>query len=99
MVPAEIVMCRFLLCGLASLSLALSGCEPSWRAQFPNGTKLYEQADHKYFGKVVGFEAAHDFHNGTPPGPAVLIEPAEAGQPQQWGSCPTCAATFELGAP
>ena len=90
---------RLFLCCLATVSLLLSGCEPAWRTQFPNGTKLYERAGHKYFGKVVGFEAAHDFHNGTPPGAAVLIEPAETGQPQQWGSCATCAATFELEAP
>ena len=46
------------------------------------------------FGKVIGFEARHDFHNGTAPDAAILIEPAEAGQVPQWGSCATCAATF-----
>ena len=87
------------LCCLAFVVLTLSGCEPAWRKQFPNGTKLYEHTDHRYFGKVIGFEASHDFHNGTPPDAAILIEPAEQGQPQQWGSCATCAATFEVAAP
>ena len=88
-----------LLYCVVPLLLTLSGCEPSWRTQFPNGTKLYERSEHKLFGKVVGFEAAHDFHNGTPPGAAILIEPAEEGLPQQWGSCATCAATFQVEAP
>ena len=87
------------LCCFASLLLTLGGCEPSWRRQFPDGTKLYERtADHKYFGKVVGFEAQHDFHNGTSPDAAILIEPAEEGQVPLWGSCATCAATFQTEA-
>ncbi len=89
---------RFLCC-LVLFLLTLSGCEPSWRAQFPDGAKLYERADHKYFGKVIGYEATHDFHNGTPPAPAVLIEPAEEGQVSQWGSCATCTATFKIEVP
>ncbi len=88
-----------LLCCFAALLLTLSGCEPSWRRQFPDGTKLYERTDHKYFGKVVGFEPRHDFHNGTAPDAAILIEPAEEGQTPQWGSCATCAATFQIEAP
>ncbi len=92
-------MRRALLCCLVPLLLTLSGCEPSWRRQFPDGTKLYERTDHKYFGKVVEFEARHDFHNGTAPDAAVLIEPAEEGQVPQWGSCATCAATFQTEAP
>ena len=43
-------------------------------SRFPNGTKLYDRTDHKYFGKVVGYEERHDFHNGTAPAPAILIE-------------------------
>ena len=92
-------MRRFFLCCFVPLLLSLSGCEPSWRSQFPNGTKLYERTDHKYFGKVIGYETSHDFRNSTPPGPAVLIEPAEAGQPAQWGSCATCTATFKVETP
>ena len=88
-----------LFCCLVPVLLTFSGCEPSWRAQLPNGAKLYERADHKYFGKVIGYEARHDFHNGTTPDAAVLIESAEAGQPPQWGSCATCAATFQIEAP
>ena len=79
--------------------LILSGCDPAWRSQMPNGSKLYDRAGHKYFGKVIGFEARHDFHNGTPPCPAILIETAEPGQTPQWGSCATCDATFQVEAP
>ena len=92
-------MRQTILCCLVPLLLTLSGCEPSWRAQFPNGAKLYERTGHKYFGKVVGFEAHHDFHNGTAPDAAVLIAQAEEGQASQWGSCATCAATFQIELP
>ncbi len=84
---------------LVPLFLIMSGCDPSWRNQMPNGTKFYQQADHKYFGKVIAYEARHDFHNGTPPGPAVLIETTVPGQAPQWGSCVTCAASFRIEAP
>ena len=89
---------HFLRC-LVLLFLIVSGCEPSWRTQLPNGTKFYERTGHKYFGKVIGYETRHDFHNGTPPTPAVLIETAEPGQTPQWGSCATCAATFQVETP
>ena len=92
-------MRRLLPCCLVPLVLTLSGCGPSWRTQFPDGTKLYERVDHRYFGKVIAYEAAHDFHNGTMPVPAILIEPAEDGQPPQWGGCATCAATFKIETP
>ena len=79
----------------------LSGCEPAWRNQFPDGTKLYEQTGHKYFGKVVGLRSRARFPQrhpalGVRP---ILIEPAEEGQTPQWGSCATCAATFQTEAP
>ena len=43
--------------------LVVVGCEPSWRSQFKDGAKLYDKNDHRYFGKVVGYEASHDFAN------------------------------------
>lgn len=92
-------MYRVFLCCLLPMLLTLSGCEPSWRRQFPDGTKLYERSERRYFGKVIGFEASHDFHNGTTPAAAILIEPAEEGQAPQWGSCATCAATFQVEGP
>ena len=81
------------------LMLFLSGCDSSWRTSFPNGTKLYESEGHRLFGKVVGYENRHDFNNGTVPGPAILIETAEGSHERVWGSCATCAASFESEKP
>ncbi len=81
------------------LLMVLVGCEPSYKSRFKQGAKLYEKNGHNYFGKVVGYEEAHDFHNGTPPQAAVLIEPAEGGEAARtWGSCSTCLATFDVEA-
>ena len=86
--------------GVLLMLVALCGCEPSWSSQFRPGTKLYEREGHRYFGKVVGYEAQHDFHNGTPPQAAVLIETAEGDKETQvWGACSTCASTFKVEAP
>ncbi len=90
----------FVRLGIGMLLVVLCGCEPSWKSHFRQGAKLYEKSGHRYFGKVVGYEAAHDFHNGTSPQPAILIEPAEGGEAAQtWGACSTCDATFDIGAP
>ena len=78
--------------------LVLSGCGPSWPARFPMGTRLYERPDHRYLGKVVGFDAARDFHNGTGPKAAILIE-QPAGEGRIWGACETCAASLEVEKP
>ena len=64
--------------------------------QFRDGAKLYDRETHRYFGKVVGYAANHDFHNGTPPQPAILIETSEGNGEQSWGACSTCAAVFEV---
>lgn len=79
--------------------LVLGGCEPAWQARFPTGTKLYEKTGHRYFGKVVGFESQHDFHNGTPAQPAIQIEQDDAAHTTVWGACSTCAASFDIEAP
>ena len=72
------------------------GCQPAGRAQFKEGTKLYDKQTHQYFGQVVGYERDHDFHNGTFLQPAILIEPAEGGAAARvWGACSTCTATFD----
>ena len=84
------------LTGLALVLLV--GCEPSGRAQFPVGSQLYNRTDHHLFGKVVGFEATHDFHNGTPPEQAILIE-QESDHTTVWGACTTCSATFDVKTP
>ena len=81
-----------------SLLFILSGCEPAWHNQFPNGSQLFDRADHHRFGKVVGYEDIHDFHNGTVPAPAILIE-QDSDHTTVWGSCATCAATFDVKAP
>ena len=80
------------------LLMILGGCEPAWRAQFPKGSLLYDRTDHHLFGKVVSYEESHDFHNGTPPEPAILIE-QENDHTQVWGACATCAASFDIKAP
>ena len=98
-ITPDVAMYRAILCCLVPMMLTLSGCEPSWRGQFPDGTKLYDRSEHRYFGKVIGFDPHHDFHNGTAPEAAVLIESSEDGQTPQWGSCATCAATFQIEAP
>ena len=85
-------------CLFVSSLLAVSGCTRPWRAQFPDGTHLYDRANHQPFGKVVGYEVNHDFHNGTAAEPAILIE-QDSDHTQVWGSCATCAATFESKAP
>ena len=60
---------------LLLLVLWFSGCDSPWRSRFPIGTELYDISNHRYFGKVVGYENRHDFKNGTEAGPAILIEP------------------------
>ena len=93
----SIAFARF---GIFLLMVTLCGCGPAWSSQFHPGTKLYERKDHHYFGKVVAYEAEHDFHNGTPPQAAVLIEPAEGGEAARvWGACSTCASTFTVEQP
>ena len=82
-------------CFCLPLLLVLGGCEPSWPARLPLGARLYEREGHRYFGKGVGFDAAHDFHNGTGPKPSILIEQPE-GQEKVWGACATCADTFQI---
>ncbi len=77
------------------LLLVLGGCGQNWRSQFPDGTRLYEKGSRQYFGKVVRYDPRHDFHNGTPPEAAIQIELADGGQEPVWGSCATCAATFQ----
>ena len=79
------------------LLLLVAGCQPSWRSQSPTGSILYNKTDHSRFGKVVGYEEVHDFHNGTNPEAAVLIE-QDSDHTTVWGSCATCAATFDLKA-
>ena len=81
------------------LLVLFSGCDSSWRTRIPIGTKLYEGTNHQYFGKVIGYENQHDFSNGTDPCPAILIEPADPGREKVWGSCATCAASFDMQAP
>ena len=78
--------------------LFLVGCEPPGRSQFPKGSQLYDRTDHHRFGTVVGFEAEHDFHNGTAPEPAILIE-QDSDHTTVWGACTTCAATFDVKTP
>ena len=87
----------FVRLGVVVGLLALWGCEPAWRAEFKNGAKLYDKGNHHYFGKVVGYTEVHDFHNGTAPQPAILIEPEGSGDAGRvWGACSTCAATFDV---
>ena len=80
------------------LLMILGGCEPAWRTQFPKGSTLYDRTDHHLFGKVVGYEESHDFHNGTQAEPAILIE-QESDHVTVWGSCATCAASFDIKTP
>ena len=80
------------------LPLILGACQPAWRAQFPDGTVLFDRMDHHRFGKVVGYESSHDFRNGAAAEPAILIE-QDSDHTQVWGACATCAATFEMKAP
>lgn len=90
----------FVRAGLFLIVAVLCGCSPAWRSQFRTGSKLYEHNGHHYFGKVVGYDARHDFHNGTSPQAAILIEPAEGGESARvWGACSTCASTFTVEAP
>ena len=66
--------------------MAVVGCGPTRPAQFKDGAKLYDKQSHQYFGKVVGFNADHDFHNGMPPQPSILIEPADGNAAtRSWG--------------
>ena len=90
---------RYALVRSLLLLLLFSGCDSPWRARFPIGTKLYENAGHRYFGKVVKYEDSHHFDNGLPPAPAILIESAESGHERVWGACATCAALFDMEKP
>ena len=83
---------------LAPLLLIFSGCEPPWQSQFPKNSQLYDRTDHHRFGKVVGYDSAHDFHNGTAPEPAILIEKDE-DHTTVWGACATCASSFDVKGP
>ncbi len=80
------------------LLMILGGCEPAWRSQFPKDSLLYDRTDHHLFGKVVGYEEAHDFHNGTQPESAILIEQS-SDHATVWGACATCAASFDIKTP
>ncbi len=80
------------------LLMILGGCEPAWRSQFPKGSLLYDRADHHLFGKVVSYEESHDFHNGTHPEAAILID-QESDHTTIWGSCATCAVSFDVKIP
>ena len=85
---------RMVMCALL---LAVAGCGPTRPSQFKDGAKLYDRESHQYFGKVVGYEEVHDFHNGTAPQPAILIEPADGSAAgRSWGACSTCAAIFDV---
>ena len=89
----------FLACarsGGCLLLLAAVACGPTRPGLFRDGVKLYERETHQYFGKVVSYEAGHDFHNGFPPQPAILIERDEGKGDPTWGACSTCAAVFEV---
>ena len=88
---------RLVVSLLLPLALMLGGCQPSWRSQFPRDSVLYDRSDHHLFGKVVGYEDKHDFHNGTGPQAAILID-QESDHTTVWGSCVTCAATFDVKA-
>ena len=80
------------------LPLILGGCQPAWRSQFPDGTQLFDRTDHHRFGKVVRYEASHDFHNGTAPEAAILVE-QDVDHTAVWGACATCAVAFDVKAP
>ena len=90
---------RYVIIRSLLLVVLFSGCDSSWRSHFPVGTKLYDSTSHQYFGQVVSYENRHDFGNGTDPGPAILIEQADGSHERVWGSCATCAASFEVRAP
>ena len=45
--------------------------------RYPIGARIYEPGTHRYIGRVLAFESAHNFNNGLGPQPAVLIEPSE----------------------
>ena len=87
----------FIRVGTCLLLTLLGGCQPAARSQFKDGAKLYDKQTHEYFGKVVGYEDVHDFHNGTTAQPAILIESSDGGATARtWGACNTCAATFDV---
>ena len=87
----------FVRAGTVVLLMTLWGCEPAWRSEYKDGAKLYEKETHRYFGKVVGYVKSHDFHNGTAPQAAILIEPEGGGNDSRmWGACSTCMATFDV---
>lgn len=89
---------RFTFVLLLPTFLILAGCEPAWRSKFPKGTQLYDRTDHHLFGAVVGYDEHHDFHNGTTPEAAILIE-QDGDHTTTWGSCATCAVTFDVKTP
>lgn len=94
------MLLAFIRVGTCLLLMVLCGCDPAWKTQFREGSKLYDKNGHNYFGKVVGYDAQHDFNNGTQPQAAILIEPAEGGADARvWGACATCAATFDVEVP
>jgi hypothetical protein len=80
------------------LLLALGGCGSSWQAQFPVGARLYERPGHIYFGKVVGYDARHEFANEAGARPAILIAQA-AGGGEIWGACQTCTDSMDIEKP
>ena len=90
---------RYILVRSLLLLLLVSGCESSWRSQYPIGTRLYDNQSRQFFGKVVGFEDRHNFQNGTEPCPAILIEQADGGHERVWGSCATCTTAFRSEKP
>ena len=82
------------------LALLTSGCDVSTRFRYQTGTKLYERSTHKYYGQVVAYESAHDFHNGMNAQPSVEIELAadEGSQSQKervWASCDVITSGYD----
>ena len=93
-----IVALRYVFVVMVLPLVFLAGCERAWHSQFSKGTQLYDRTDHHRFGIVVGYDEQHDFHNGTSLEPAILIE-QDGDHATVWGSCATCAATFDVKAP
>ncbi len=85
--------------GVLGCAVVLAACGESWRAKFPDGTRLYDANKHQYFGRVVGYDEQHDFQNGTNAQAAILIEEADDAHTRVWASCETAQEAFAMERP
>ena len=71
------------------------------RQELPVGSQLFTRDNpHTLYGRVVGHDSSHDFHNGMGPRAAAEIALEDGSGRRVWAACETIPLIFEVrGAP